>query len=165
MRRLEQCLARPRRRHGAFTRPTPSLAPPRRSVENLARHALLGENAEHPLLLSATIRVYSDVISRLCSAHALPLVILPPSALAHRCLLCPYANVVSLLCGLLATYRDEMLALRTSQKVQGQQGQHGNGLQDIPRLNAIVLDGCNTLWRNKVDGCNTPRWLQHPLAQ
>ena len=41
-----------------------------------------------------------------------------------------------------------MIALRKS--APPATSHHNSGLQEIPRLNAIVLDGCNTLWRNKV---------------
>jgi len=115
------------------------------TVEELLRHLLLGRDAEDPLLLSAVLHLYSAVIVSLHSRHNLPIVQLPPSTFSHRCLLCPYAHVISHFCGLLSCYRTEMISLRKS----APPGSGGSGLSDIPRLNAIVLDACNTLWRNK----------------
>lgn len=117
-----------------------------RSFDALAQGLLLAAGRAEPLLLAAVAHFYDIVVVRLYSQHQIPIVVLPPPRLAQRCLLCPYPHVASRMAGVVASYRGEMIALR---KRTTPSMATASGLQDIPRLNAIVLDGCNTLWRNR----------------
>lgn len=118
-----------------------------RSFDQLAQFLALCAGHDEPVLLGAILLFYSDTTAVLFSKYSIPMVILLPPRLAQRCILCTDPHIVSTVCGLFALYREQMLLLRRS--TAGSVA-NSNVLKDIiPRLNAIVLDACNTVWRNK----------------
>ena len=86
------------------------------------------------------------VVSGFHREHQMPYAIVPSARHLQHCILAPCPLVTSALCGMLLLYRDEIEALRAS-STRGTS--IDNGLSQITQYNAVILDVCNALWRQR----------------
>jgi hypothetical protein len=119
-------------------------------VDLQAQHAL--QRYPSSSLVHLAVLSFFDLVGQLHTQANVPFMVVLSYPIAQRCLLHTCPLIISRLCGLLESYRNEIEGLKqcySSSNLTRTARAGANGLQDIPRFNSFVLDACNALWRNR----------------